>query len=257
MFSPKLIVTDLDGTALRSDKTVSQTTREAFARWSRAGVPIAIATARYLAGAAPYASALSADFQILTDGTLIYYKGELIYSNAMSLETTNHILCLLRQAGYVSHIAAPTTQGLFRYPGSNSSGSPGIPFDINAPFPYSANKIVAELPCREEAERIARLCGCHQFHYRREPRYAFYSATAGKLDALRKITQRLHITLEDVLVFGDDINDKEMIASCGMGVAMGNALPELKELADAVTGTNQADGVALFLNSERLLLPTT
>ena len=72
MFFPKLIVTDLDGTALKNDKTISDRTIQAFSRCEQMGIPVAIATARYIYGARPYAEALHARYQILTDGTLIY-----------------------------------------------------------------------------------------------------------------------------------------------------------------------------------------
>ena len=46
MFFPKLIVTDLDGTALKNDKTISDRTIQAFSRCEQMGIPVAIATAR-------------------------------------------------------------------------------------------------------------------------------------------------------------------------------------------------------------------
>ena len=47
--------------------------------------------------------------------------------------------------------------------------------------------------------------------------------------------------------FGDDLVDIGMIKLCGTGVAMGNALPEVKEVADIVIGTNNEDGIAEYL----------
>ena len=88
MFFPKLIVTDLDGTALKNDKTISDRTIQAFSRCEQMGIPVAIATARYIYGARPYAEALHARYQILTDGTLIYEHEKCIYSNCMDLHTT-------------------------------------------------------------------------------------------------------------------------------------------------------------------------
>lgn len=115
MFQPKLIVTDLDGTALRRDKTISPATTEAFLRFQKKGIPIAIATARYLAGAKPFVHPLYVEYLILTDGTLVFHKDKLIYSNALSLEQTNLLLSELIRFGYASHIAIPTTLALFRY----------------------------------------------------------------------------------------------------------------------------------------------
>ena len=292
MFQPKLIVTDLDGSALRDDKTLSKKTIDAFAKCHKAGIPIAIATARYIAGAKPFADALHADFQILTDGTLVYQNNELIYSNTMNLETTNAILQELYRLGHTSHIAIPTAYGLFRYPEGenvpsslqqsanaekfNSDTTPatnanplstakinnseiafqrnekgntiGFHFDITKPFPYPANKMVVEIHNEATAAQIAEKCGCAQFRYRGEDRYTFFHPTASKLNAIRFITEKLGITLDDVLVFGDDINDIEMITHCGWGVAMGNAIDEVKTMADEVTDTNENDGIAKVLS---------
>lgn len=268
MFTPKLIITDLDGTALRNDKTISNETLRAFKHCKDAGIPIAIATARYIYGARPFANALHADFQILTDGTLVYENDTLIYSNAMDIDTTNKILYELYQNGYTTHIAIPTTHGLYRYPeGShlsigntrnpskfsdanavNANGNTiGYHFDIEKHFPYPANKMVVELPDEACAIEIASKCHCSQFHYRGENRYTFYHTSASKLNAIEFIVHKLGITLQDVIVFGDDINDIEMIAHCGYGVAMGNALDKVKSVASEVTDTNENNGIAKVL----------
>lgn len=55
------------------------------------------------------------------------------------------------------------------------------------------------------------------------------------------------ITLEEVVAFGDNYNDIDMIKHVGLGVAMGNAKPELKNIADVVTESNINDGVAIQL----------
>lgn len=284
-FHPKLIVTDLDGTALRDNKEISPATKNAFLRFKQAGIPIAIATARYIAGAAPYAKALSADYQLLTDGTLVFYQNHLFYSNAMDCYTTNTILSILRKKGYTKHIAIPTTQGIFRYPqgipipsqealtetstivsptfcldSAALSGQPnptsadqngntiGWHFDIEKPFPFPANKLVVAMPEEKCAIAIMKQCDCQYLRYRDEDRYTFFHPSAGKLDAIRQVAKHLCISLDDVLVFGDDRNDMDMIQHCGMGVAMANALPEVLNVANAITLSNEEDGVASFLN---------
>ena len=49
---------------------------------------------------------------------------------------------------------------------------------------------------------------------------------------------------EEIMAFGDGQNDKSMIEYAGLGVAMGNALEEVKEVADLITLTNEEDGVS-------------
>ena len=63
-----------------------------------------------------------------------------------------------------------------------------------------------------------------------------------------------HISQEQIVAFGDDYNDIDMLQSCGIGVAVGNALEEVKRSADRVCGSNDEDGVAHWL-SENLDIP--
>lgn len=262
---PKLIVTDLDGTALRDDKTISPRTSEAFAACKNAGIPVAIATARYITGAAPYAKALQADYQILTDGTLVFHGKNLIYSNVLTPEKVDELLMELKKNHCISHIAIPTTEVLFRYPDGvyydpanpdpagatcpDNVSTVGYHIELDEPFPCPASKIVADIPSEDIAKDIATKLGLAHFHYRGESRYTFYSTTASKLDAITHIAKSLDISLKDILVFGDDVNDIEMISHCGIGVAMENALPQVKTASDFVTGTNQEDGVACYLEN--------
>ena len=67
---------------------------------------------------------------------------------------------------------------------------------------------------------------------------------ANKGDALKFIAENLGISLEETLAFGDGLNDIYMIQSAGTGVAMANAVPELREIADYITLDNNNDGVA-------------
>jgi hydroxymethylpyrimidine pyrophosphatase-like HAD family hydrolase len=53
--------------------------------------------------------------------------------------------------------------------------------------------------------------------------------------------------MEKTMAIGDNFNDMEMVVQAGFGVAMGNAVPQLKEKADWVTVTNDEDGLALAI----------
>lgn len=72
----------------------------------------------------------------------------------------------------------------------------------------------------------------------------FTVPSASKGEALRFLANYLGIAVADTMAFGDMDNDRSMIEAAGIGVAMGNAEPCLKEIADCVTDTNNADGVA-------------
>ena len=61
--------------------------------------------------------------------------------------------------------------------------------------------------------------------------------------ALEAIMEELHISKEEVIGVGDNINDKELIENAGLGVAMGNSAPYIKAMADVVVSDNNSDGV--------------
>lgn len=59
--------------------------------------------------------------------------------------------------------------------------------------------------------------------------------------------QALSITVDDIIAFGDDYVDIGMLKLCGVGVAMGNAIDEVKTVADVIIGGNDEDGIAEYL----------
>ena len=67
--------------------------------------------------------------------------------------------------------------------------------------------------------------------------------------SLAFLIEKLGITREEVIAIGDSYNDVAMIEFAGLGVAMGNAPDDVKELANFVTDTNNNDGVAKVINT--------
>ena len=65
---------------------------------------------------------------------------------------------------------------------------------------------------------------------------------------MQEYIAQLGILPEEVIAFGDQNNDKEMLELAGLGVAMGNSREEIRDCADWVTGTNDSDGIADVLH---------
>ena len=72
-------------------------------------------------------------------------------------------------------------------------------------------------------------------------------AGVSKGNALKYLAEYLRIPLREIIAVGDNLNDVEMLSEAGLGVAMGNAHPELKKVADHVTDSNDNDGVAKLI----------
>jgi len=70
-----------------------------------------------------------------------------------------------------------------------------------------------------------------------------------KAEALKVVADHYQIPKDRIIAFGDESNDFEMIDYAGVGVAMGNAIDELKSIAKHVTDTNENNGVASFLGN--------
>jgi hydroxymethylpyrimidine pyrophosphatase-like HAD family hydrolase len=68
-----------------------------------------------------------------------------------------------------------------------------------------------------------------------------------KWEGISFIAKRHGIHAREVIAIGDDLNDLHMLKHSGLGIAMGNARPALKAVADRVIGANTEDGLAAFL----------
>ena len=106
-----------------------------------------------------------------------------------------------------------------------------------------------------EKEKTDTIAAFHQAHphddfkgVRSTPNlYEFMNPNISKSHGIETIVKAHGWSMEQVLVFGDEMNDFEMIRDCGIGVCMGNGNPQLKALADAITGSNDEDGIAQYL----------
>lgn len=70
-----------------------------------------------------------------------------------------------------------------------------------------------------------------------------------KWNALRELMEKLNIKKEEIIAIGDNVNDKKMIQEAGLGVAMGQSAPDVKEVADIVTKSNDEEGIASLLDA--------
>lgn len=80
-------------------------------------------------------------------------------------------------------------------------------------------------------------------------RLQFLATNTSKGKGVLQVAKRLGIKPEEIVSFGDNYNDMEMLQQTGLGIAMANAVPELKQAADFITLSNQEDGVAYILEA--------
>jgi hypothetical protein len=260
----KLIVTDLDRTLLRTDKTVSAYTAGVLERCRRRGILFAFATGRSETSGKRYIDMLNPDAVISNNGALVRRGGEVLYSCAMSGKTANSIISHCINNPHIRIITAETERGYF----SN------IPIDVNHPswadynhvqymdfadgFEYSVYKISVEYSDDYIGNEMA--FGCKSIitvPFSGENWVCFTDAEATKWHGVKALADYYGISADNVAAFGDDYNDTEMLKNCGFGVAVENAIPEVKSAAGRICGANDDDGVAKWLEINLLTTNNT
>ncbi|MDE5804476.1 MAG: HAD family hydrolase [Lachnospiraceae bacterium] len=243
----KMILTDLDHTLLRSDGSISEYTKQILKQCQSRGILVVIATARYWIGAERYIEEIQPDYEITTDGTLIHQRGKQIYSCNMDINAANQIIQDLLEQNQDTEITVAAGRQVFwnsHHISESEKLHKAVFYDYKEPLSCPINKIVAELSDSDIAVKIANRNHCRLQSYRGENWYAFLPEKSGKIQAILELTKSLNISLSDIVSFGDDINDMEMLQICGVGVAVSNAVADVKAAADCVTLSNDEDGVA-------------
>ncbi len=251
----KMIVTDLDFTVLHSDRSVSEYTGKVFAECRRQGILTAVATARFYLGAKSFLDVLKPDYAITNDGTMVYEGEKFLFGFPLGKDRANFLIRRILEGDPRARLSVSTDQGVYRnYTRIDYATAPYAHMytSFEGPFRERAYKVVVEPERPGLLNAYAEEAGCRLFRYRDENRYAFLMPEAGKFSALAALGERIQVELEETAAFGDDINDLEMISRCGLGIAVANALPEVKKRADAVALSNDEDGVARFIQKRIL-----
>ncbi len=117
-------------------------------------------------------------------------------------------------------------------------------------FKESCMKMCVETLDKEKVEKIAASLGADKLDYlpfSDIPWYKFSKKGATKECAITALCDHLKISPAQIVAFGDDFNDIGMLKLCGKGIAMRNAIPEVQQVADEVCDSNEADGVARWI----------
>lgn len=249
----KIVVSDLDGTLLKSDRSVSPRTLAALSELAAHEIIFMIATARaprHVYQLIPLN--FSHIYMICYNGAEVYLDGQLVFCDYIAGNEVQAIVTWL-QKQYPGIDTALEVSNAF-YTNFDIDAMVGLmpPFtrvDFNI-FDYQPTaKILVDLQRISDTKEITRMLpdDCTMVITDGGKIGQITHKTVSKLNAIKRLAQSFGFGPGDVIAFGDDYNDLEMIRECGIGVAMGNAPPQVKEAADRVTGTNDEDGVAMIL----------
>lgn len=250
----KMIITDLDGTLLHSDKSISEYTRNIFLRCREKGIITTVATARDWISAEYYISKLNPDYEITTDGALIHSNNQMIYGCGLEVNKANDIIYELRTTYPCIDIVVAAEHCV--YWNNHTAGADqlykAVYNDYSRPIDECAYKIAAALPSIDIAGDIAARYDCKLRSYRDGLWYSFVHKDSDKLQAIHSLCEQTSIDIRDIIAFGDDISDIEMLKACGKGIAVSNAVLSVREIADEIIGSNNEDGVAKYIEEKIL-----
>ena len=255
----KLLLFDLDGTLLRSDKTISDYTISVLNKCRQVGCLLAVSTARGESNALQYISAVQPNIIISSGGALVTYNGEKIFCSQFSEKDTQK---LINTAFFLTHGNCEITvdtidKHYWNYKNDPHLLSPDwgeVTYTDYKSFCETSLKICVELTDKTVAEAIAEsVTNCDCVRFSDGNWYKFTCKNATKSNAVRAISDSIKIPFDDMIAFGDDYVDIDMLKMCGVGVAMENAIDEVKDSANYVTLSNDCDGVAKWLEENVLL----
>lgn len=266
-----MIALDLDGTLLTTDKRVTQASIDALTRAHADGVRIVIVTGRNLPMARKSVAVLPMPLTFIAhNGAVTKHADDdaPIETRHLPPRTAEGICEAFRETGcepflYVAdgdacrllHHPSPGNPALARYLAANGSVcEPGADLidAVNGARILHVVAIESSDRVRRALETLPDFPGARLMTsgglYGGE--YWFLEAIhpdASKVAALTAVAGGWGLSLDDTLAIGDNLNDLDMLAAVGCGVAMGNAPETVKAVADRVTATNDAEGVALAL----------
>ena len=270
----RCLLFDLDDTLLRSDKTISPRTLRALESCREQGLLIGIATNRAENRIEPFLDALKPDVVISNGGALVRFNGEIVFRAEFSQAETRAVLDLIRQVcgADVEITVDGENVHLWNFkadPGNRDNGLSGRTYCDFSHYSGTAMRITAAVTdetyaalkmCVEITDDTypalkAALpeCDCQRFSGENWCKITRRDAT--KENALQELCRASGLTLAEIVAFGDDAPDIGMLRLCGLGVAMGNAIPAVKVAADVVIGTNDEDGIAEWLEEWMKRMP--
>lgn len=243
-----VVIFDLDDTLLRSDKSISDYTLGVLKKCRQHGIYTGVATARNEISAGSYIQIQDFDIVISNGGARMAVGGKCVYEKMMPANTVRKIIDVFFGMGG-DEITVETRKGYFWNYKTKPEGSwAHAVYNDFSNFNSPAYKITAQLDNPELARRICNeVGGIETLNFRGEKWRRFASVGADKVSAIREVTKHLDIDISEAAAFGDDYNDIEMIKAVGMGVAMGNAIKEVKAIAKYIALSNDEDGAARFI----------
>ena len=271
MTAPRLVISDIDGTLLNPAERVAPRTAAAIGRLAERDVIVTLATGRPHRWLQPVVEQLPIRPRcVAANGAVIVdtEAGEIVETHLLEPATMSEVV--ERARGALASAGLPGLSIAVELPGEYSSDQEET-FHIGPGYLHAwqaagyvergetelLSAPAVKLLLRNEHLQAQEFYDAVRDAVPAKLAHLTFSMREGLLEVMRPgvnkqlgamaLARHYSVDAADVACFGDMPNDREMIAWAGWGVAMGNAHPELKAIANEVTGTNAEDGVAAAL----------
>ena len=271
---PDAIAVDLDGTLFDSNTRVSARNREALERCIKRGIPVVLATSRPARAVRRFCGEhfTKVCSKILQNGAIVIaappLSGE--FKESLTPELARDIVDLILKIEPEIRIIIELEGYEF---GTNNPREPESLWEINSATPdmqlsleVALTRIPTKIAAGDLLRNIPHVTTALNKNFGEHisivtaNEHTFLNITnrkATKPDALRRILGSKRERLENVVAFGDDLPDLDMLQICGISVAVANAIPEVKSTARYHTASNDDDGVAIVLEKMLEMLSGT
>lgn len=249
--SVNTIIVDLDRTLLHTDKTLSAYTIKVLNECKKHGIKIMVATARPFRTTKQYCDLIDFDAMVVSNGARIIYRNQQT-DYGICLKSAEHLLNALKR---YTNLRITLETGDCAY-----SNLPIEDYEtiITNDLVSVANsegtlKILVHLD-NEETLTIVKNELTDDLYYTIAHGYLMQimNTFATKWNGIKAMLDICNCSPDETVYFGDDQDDIEPIKMCGLGIAVSNGIDEVKVAADYVTESNDADGVAKFIEHQIL-----
>lgn len=242
----RMLALDLDDTVLTGNKKISKENRKWIHRAFEKDIIVTIATGRGYKTAKDIYEMIGLDIpMVLANGAEIWKKSEHILKRIYLEKNDLHMLHDLAQGmdiafwGYSDDKHVPGTAWT-----KESFALNFFKFGMRSDDP----QIVGQLREKLQGHKTIKVT------WSNTDLVEISNKGVSKETGVKILCDHLDIALSEVMAIGDNMNDMELIQAAGLGVAMANAQPELKAVADEITSSNDDDGVAKAIQKHLLKL---